>query len=140
MHIADKVASKSNLNHIKRSHDITMKVFDTIRDFFGATKASGVSGQEESIGVKTVADYLKLVGMDIEVSLHDSPLRFRGKLTDLSDDCQKLILRDVTEYDDARMGSPVVDMQDKKLIAVTEVSIVRVCDMHPNTDDAYWRT
>lgn len=116
-----------------------MKIFDTIRDFFGATKAPGASGQEESIGVKTVADYLKLVGMDIEVSLHDSPLRFRGRLIDLSDDCQKLILRDVTEYDDGRMGAPVVDMQDKKLIAVTDVSIVRVCDIRPNTDDEYWR-
>jgi hypothetical protein len=37
------------------------------------------------------------------------------------------------------MGAPVVDMQDKKLIAVTDVSIVRVCDIRPKTDDEFWR-
>jgi hypothetical protein len=80
-----------------RSHKISMKVFDTIRDLLGQQRRPGEPRHAESIGVKTVADYLKLVGMDIEVSLHDSPLRFRGRLIDLSDDCQKLILRDVTE-------------------------------------------
>jgi hypothetical protein len=116
-----------------------MKLFDTIRDIFRATKVPEDGAQPDAVGIKTVADYLKLVGMDIELSLHTSSSRFRGRLHDLSDDCRNLILTDLTEYDDSRAGSPAVDMKERELIPVKDVCMIRVYDTQPIEDPDYWK-
>jgi hypothetical protein len=118
-----------------------MKLFTSIKNLFGKGDKSPQHSDDEShesIGISTVADYLHYTGKVLEISLKDSKTKFQGCLVDLSDDCKKLILSDVTEYDERDYGSPPVDMKDKKLIPIDEIFMVRVRNSCPRTDE-YWK-
>ena len=110
-----------------------------LRDLFRRKRVQAESERptqvnSRPIGVKTVGDYLHYVGNVLDVNLKDAT-NYRGRLVDLSADCSKLILRDVTEYDISSTHREVtLAKHDRVLIPVADVNLVEVKDRGIQTE------
>ena len=75
--------------------------------------------------IKTKADYLKLVGFEIEIDTKDSK-SYRGNVKDLSDNCEYLIL---FKTHSNRFINWILSLRKKEIkIPLDEITLVEVLD------------
>lgn len=79
-----------------------MRIFDRFR---GKTKnrTSNETGATTRLKLKTVADFMKLVGMDVSISTKDGDL-WEGTVKDISDSGTHLILCNLERFRDSEDG------------------------------------
>ena len=75
--------------------------------------------------IKTKADYLKLIGFEVEIDTKDSK-SYRGNVKDLSDNCEYLILLKV--YNNRLIKRISFFTKNEYKIPLKEIDLIQVID------------
>ena len=74
--------------------------------------------------IKTKADYLKLIGFEIEIDTKDKS--YRGKVKDLSDNCEYIIL--IKTYQNRFINWILSFIKKENKIPLEEINLVEIID------------